>query len=44
MDVKTVTAGEMGFVFANPTSTYNADAGLDAPNANPNAPDNLRGK
>ena len=44
MDVKTVTAGEMGFVFANPTSTYNADAGLDAPNSNPNAPDNLRGK
>ena len=44
MDVKTVTAGEMGFVFASPTSIYNADAGLDAPNSNPNAPDNLRGK
>ena len=44
MDVKTVTAGEMGFTFSNPTSTYNADAGLHAPNTNPNAPDNLRGK
>lgn len=44
MDVKTVTPGEMGFTFANVTSTYNADAGLDAPTTNPNAPDNLRGK
>ncbi len=44
MDVKTVTASEMGFTLANVTSTYNADAGLDAPNINPNAPDNLRGK
>ncbi len=44
LDVKTVTPGEMGFTLANVTSTYNADAGLDAPNTNPNAPDNLRGK
>lgn len=44
MDVKTVTPSEMGFTFTNVTSTYNADAGLDAPNTNPNAPDNLRGK
>ena len=44
LDVKTVTAGEMGFTLANVTSTYNADAGLDAPNKNPNAPDSLRGK
>ncbi len=44
LDVKTVTPGEMGFTLANVTSTYNADAGLDAPNKNPNAPDNLRGK
>ena len=44
LDVKTVTPGEMGFTFANVTSTYNADAGLGAPNTNPNAPDNLRGK
>lgn len=43
LDVKTVTAGEMGFTLTNVTSTYNADAGLDAPNTNPNAPDNLRG-
>ena len=44
LDVKTVTPGEMGFTLANVTSTYNADAGLSAPNTNPNAPDNLRGK
>ena len=44
MDVKTVTPGEMGFTLANVTSTYNADAGLGAPNTNPNSPDNLRGK
>ena len=44
LDVKTVTPGEMGFTLVNVTSTYNADAGLDAPNKNPNAPDNLRGK
>ena len=44
LDVKTVTPGEMGFTLANVTSTYNADAGLNAPNTNPNAPDNLRGK
>ena len=44
LDVKTVTPGEMGFTLANVTSTYNADAGLTAPNTNPNAPDNLRGK
>ena len=43
LDVKTVTAGEMGFTLANVTSTYNADAGLNAPSTNPNAPDNLRG-
>ncbi len=42
--VTTVTPGEMGFTLANVTSTYNADAGLDAPNKNPNAPDNLRGR
>ena len=42
--VKTVTPGEMGFTLADVTSTYNADAGLTAPNTNPNAPDNLRGK
>ncbi len=42
--VKTVTPGEMGFTLANVVSTYNADAGLDAPNTNPNAPDNLRGR
>ncbi|MBR1806685.1 MAG: efflux RND transporter periplasmic adaptor subunit [Selenomonadaceae bacterium] len=44
LDVKTVTAGEMGFTLTNVTSTYNADAGLNAPSTNPNAPDNLRGK
>ena len=44
LDVKTVTPGEMGFTLSEVTSTYNADAGLDAPNKNPNAPDNLRGK
>ncbi len=44
LNVKTVTPGEMGFTLVNVTSTYNADAGLDAPNKNPNAPDNLRGK
>lgn len=44
LDVKTVTPGEMGFTLTNITSTYNADAGLDAPNRNPNAPDSLRGK
>lgn len=43
LDVKTVTPGEMGFTLANVTSTYNADAGLNAPNTNPNSPDNLRG-
>ena len=42
--VKEVTPGEMGFTLSNATSTYNADAGLDAPNKNPNSPDNLRGK
>ena len=42
LSVKTVTPGEMGFTLANVTSTYNADAGLDSPNQNPNAPDNLR--
>ena len=44
LDVKTVTAGEMGFTLTNVTSTYNEDAGLNAPNTNPNAPDNLRGR
>ena len=44
LDVKTVTPGEMGFTLSDITSTYNADAGLDSPNKNPNAPDNLRGK
>ena len=44
LDVKTVTAGEMDFTLTNVTSTYNADAGLNAPSTNPNAPDNLRGK
>ena len=44
LDVKTVTAGEMGFTLVNATSTYNEDARLGAPNNNPNAPDNLRGK
>lgn len=44
MDVKTVTPGEMGFTLTDVTSTYNADAGLNAPSTNPNAPDNLRGK
>lgn len=44
LSIKTVTPGEMGFTLTNVTSTYNADAGLDAPNTNPNAPDNLRGK
>lgn len=44
LNVKTVTPGEMGFTLTNITSTYNADAGLDAPNRNPNAPDSLRGK
>lgn len=44
LDVKTVTPGEMGFTLSNVTSTYNADAGLNAPNTNPNSPDNLRGK
>ena len=44
LDVKTVTPGEMGFTLADITSTYNADAGVTAPNTNPNAPDNLRGK
>ena len=44
LDIKTVTPGEMGFTLANVVSTYNADAGLDAPNTNPNSPDNLRGK
>lgn len=44
MDVTTVTPGEMGFTLSNVTSTYNADAGLNAPSTNPNAPDNLRGR
>ena len=44
LDVKTVTPGEMGFTLSNVTSTYNADAGLNAPNTNPNAPNNLRGR
>ena len=44
LNVKTVTPGEMGFTLTNVTSTYNADAGLNAPNKNPNAPDNLRSK
>ena len=44
LDVKTVTPGEMGFTLSNVTSTYNADAGLNAPTTNPNAPDNLRGR
>lgn len=44
MDVTTVTPGEMGFTLTNVTSTYNADAGLNAPSTNPNAPDNLRGR
>ena len=44
LSVKIVSPGEMGFTLANVTSTYNADAGLTAPNTNPNAPDNLRGK
>ncbi len=44
LNVKNVTPGEMGFTLTNVASTYNADAGLDAPNTNPNAPDNLRGK
>ena len=44
LDVKTVTAGEMGFTLVNATSTYNEDARLGASNNNPNAPDNLRGK
>ena len=42
--VTTVTPGEMGFTLTDVTSTYNADAGLNAPNTNPNAPDNLRGR
>ena len=44
LEVQNVTPGEMGFTLANAVSTYNADAGLDAPNTNPNSPDNLRGK
>ena len=44
LDVKTVTPGEMGFTLSNVTSTYDADAGLDSPNKNPNSPDNLRSK
>lgn len=44
LDVKTVTPGEMGFTLTNVTSTYDADAGLNAPSTNPNSPDNLRGK
>lgn len=44
LNVTTVTPGEMGFTLSNVTSTYNADAGLNAPSTNPNAPDNLRGK
>ena len=44
LNITNVTPNEMGFTLVNATSTYNADAGLDAPNTNPNAPDNLRGK
>ena len=44
LNVKEVTPGEMGFTLANVVSTYNEDAGLNAPSTNPNAPDNLRGK
>ena len=44
LNITNVTPSEMGFTLVNATSTYNADAGLDAPNTNPNAPDNLRGK
>ena len=44
LNIQNVTPGEMGFTLTNVTSTYNADAGLDAPNTNPNSPDNLRGK
>ena len=44
LDVKTVTPGEMGFTLSNVTSTYDADAGLGAPNKNPNSPDGLRSK
>ena len=44
LNVKEVTPGEMGFTLSNVISTYNADAGLNAPSTNPNAPDNLRGR
>ncbi len=44
LNVQTVTPGEMGFSLTNVTSTYNADAGLNAPSTNPNSPDNLRGR
>lgn len=44
LNITNVTPGEMGFTLVNETRTYNADAGLDAPTTNPNAPDNLRGK
>ena len=44
LNVKNVTPGEMGFTLTNITSTYDADAGLNAPSTNANAPDNLRGK
>ena len=44
LDVKTVTASEMGFTLTNMTNTYDADAGLTTSNTNPNAPDNLRGR
>jgi len=44
LNVKEVTPGEMGFTLSNVISTYNADAGLNAPSTNPNAPDNLRSR
>ncbi len=44
LEVNTVTPAEMGFTLSEVTSTYNADANLDKPNKNPNAPDNLRGR
>ncbi len=44
LDIKEVTPGEMGFTLSNVTSTYNADAGLNTPSTNPNAPDNIRGR
>ncbi len=44
LNITNVTPSEMGFTLVDATKTYNADAGLDAPNTNPNAPDNLRGR